>query len=386
MTFSSLPPASDPHPGALPLPTGTVEDQAAAWCDLLHGSQISPTLREAFESWREQHPSHAEAYARVERGWAKVAAVAQHPEFLAMENEILARVAIRAGHGQRRSGRHRWMAVAAGLLIICAGGLFATGGSKDELRWLAERTVHALSGETLYRTTVGERLAVSLSDGSTLTLNTRSRAAVRYRDGVRSIKLIEGQALFDVAHDPQRPFVVTAGNRRVTALGTVFEVRLSERQVEVTLVQGHVSVETEAVAQTPQLTTELAPGEQFVAALSVPQPRTAAAPQSHTAASPQSQAVSFPVVRPANIERAISWRNGQVLFDGDALRDVIVELNRYSERQFVLADDRLGDLKISGAFNTGNAGAFIDMLTASYLPIRIVEADKEHIVLGYRGQ
>lgn len=363
----SMPPVSD---NRIPAPTGPVEHQAAAWRDLMHDASVSPALREAFETWREQNPAHAEAYDRVERGWARAQAVAQHPEFVAMEKEILARVALRAGHGQRRSGRHRWIAVAAGLVAVCAGGLFATGGSTEELRWLADRTVHALAGETLYRTTVGERLSVSLSDGSTLTLNTRSRAAVRYRDGLRAIELLEGQALFDVAHDQARPFVVLAGNRRVTALGTVFDVRLSEQQLEVTLVQGRVSVETEAVAQTPQMKTELAPGEQFVAALKVPA---------------RQKLEALPAVRPANVERAISWRHGQVLFDGDPLRDVIVEINRYSERQFILADERLGDLKISGAFNTGNTGAFIDMLTGSYLPVRIVETDREHIVLGYRA-
>lgn len=370
MSYSSMPPASDKFPCTLPAPAGTIENQAAAWRDLLHDPQMSPAVREAFETWREQSIRHAEAYARVELGWVRTESVVQHPEFLAMEKEILSRIAIRAGHGQRRFWRHRWMAVAAGVLVMAAGGLFATGGSVDELRWLADRTVHALAGETLYRTTVGERLAVSLSDGSTLTLNTRSSAAVRYRDGVRSITLLEGQALFNVAHDKRRPFVVTAGNRRVTALGTVFDVRLSKQQLEVTLVQGRVSVEAEGAVQAPQLRTELAPGEQFVAMLAAPESRTEP---------------SFPAVREANVERAISWRNGQVLFDGDPLRDVIVEINRYSARQFVLADDRLGDLKISGAFNTGNTHAFIDMLTGSYLPVRVVEANREHIVLGYRG-
>jgi transmembrane sensor len=360
-----------PDSGSVPTtPTGTVEEQAAAWRDLLHDPQVSTAQREDFSRWREQSPKHAEAYARIDRGWAFAEALAKSPEMLTMEKEVLARIALRAGHGQQRFGRHRWMALAAGLLILIVGGLVATGGSPDELRWLADRTRHALVGETLYRTTVGERLAVSLSDGSTITLNTRSRAAVRYHDGIRSVTLLDGQALFDVAHDAQRPFIVTAGNRRVTALGTLFDVRLSEQQLEVTLIQGRVSVEAEAATPASRLRTELAPGEQFVAALAAQEPRTTAA---------------FPEVRPANVERAISWRNGQVHFDGDPLRDVIREINRYSERQFVLADERLGTLRISGAFNTGNTAAFIDMLTGSYLPVRIVEADRAHIVLGYRS-
>lgn len=369
MSFSTTPPSDDPRLPA-PVASDPLEAQAAAWRDLLHDQQVTGVQREAFEQWRRQSPRHAEAYARIERGWARVECTIPHPELRALEHQLLSRVALRASQRQRRASRWRWMALAAGLLVICTGGVLATGGSLVELRWMADRTRHALAGETLYRTTTGERLSVSLSDGSTLTLNTRSRAAVRYRDGRRNIILLEGQALFDVAHDAQRPFVVTAGNRRVTALGTVFDVHLASSELRVTLIQGRVSVEAEAAAPSTRLRTELAPGEQFVASLAVPERRTQTA---------------FPAVRPADVERAVSWKHGQVHFDGDPLRDVIRELNRYSERQFVLADERLSDLHISGTFNTSNTGAFIDMLTGSYLPVRIVEADDARIVLGYRG-
>src|SRR5690606_18195659 len=118
-----------------------------------------------------------------------------------------------------------------------------------------------------------ERLAVPLDDGSLLTLNTDTRAVVRYRDGIRGVTLQKGQALFEVAKDPSRPFVVTAGQRTVTALGTAFDVRLSESRFEVTMLEGRVVVApqsahaplTYADADLVDDRTELGPGDQLVA-------------------------------------------------------------------------------------------------------------------------
>lgn len=348
---------------------GDVEDQAAAWSDALRDLRADAGQKATFERWLAESPEHGKAFDKVERAYRLARSLRGSSSLIAMENETLARVAMQAGRGRRRAGRQRIAAIAACLVVAILGGLFATGGSWDQLMFLQERARYALAGETLYRTAVGERLAVTLDDSSVLTLNTGSRAVVRYRDGVRGVTLIEGQALFEVAKDPQHPFVVVAGGRKVTALGTAFDVRLSKGSLEVTLIEGKVSVEPESATaeSTPKESTllraELAPGEQLVALADAP----------------------APIIRKANVKRTTSWRNGQVLFENDTLATAVEEINRYGRRHVVLADQRLGALRVSGAFNTSDTAVFIDMLTV-YLPVRVVEADGDRIVLGYRDE
>lgn len=357
-----------PSRQVLPRPVGNVEAQAAAWFDQMRGPAVPEAVREAFYQWHDRDPRHAAAYAHVKRAANRALALSRHPAFMALESSTLTAMVATAGRQRRRAIRLRRAALAASIMLVLAGGALLTNGSWDELRYLGERARYAASGQTLYRTQIGERLTVGLSDGSTMTLNTHSRAVVHFRRGERGVTLLDGQALFDVARNPKQPFVVTAADRRVTALGTMFDVRVSERDVAVTLLEGRVAVDaaSEAVSAAAPLRTELAPGEQFVAA------RDPIATE------------TLPMVRQVDVERTLGWRSGQILFDDDPLQEVIAEVNRYSRRQVMLADPSLAGLRISGAFNSANPAAFVDMLTASYLPLRIVEVDRERIVLGQR--
>jgi transmembrane sensor len=145
-------------------------------------------------------------------------------------------------------------------------------------------------------------------------------------------------------------------------------VRVSDDRFAVTLIEGRVSVEPEAVGRNAlskraEIRTELSPGEQLIVA---------------------STAIA-PVIRKADTKRTVSWRDGQMIFQNDLLTDAINEINRYGGRRIVLADDSLGTLRLSGAFNTGNVSGFVATLT-SYFEVRVVEADDQRIVLGPRLQ
>src|SRR3546814_14300232 len=94
----------------------------------------------------------------------------------------------------------------------------------------------------LYRTVLGERRVVTLADGSTVSLDAASEVRVAYSERARELALVRGQARFDVAHDPRRPFAVQARDQRVVAPGTAFNVDLFGPQVLITLIEGHVPV------------------------------------------------------------------------------------------------------------------------------------------------
>jgi transmembrane sensor len=348
-----------------------IEFQAAEWSDTLREAGDEPGVRAAFEQWRAESPLHAQAFERIDAAYRTALAAGGSREMVELENEMMALGAARAHRRSHRRGAS--IAMAAGLMAVVAAGFYLTGGSLQELQHLQQRAAHALAGETLYRTGVGERLAVVLTDGSTLTLNTDSRAVVRYRDQIRGVTLVNGQALFEVAKDPAHPFVVTAGGRKVTALGTAFDVRVSEQRLQVTLLEGRVTVEPSVAASGPSagtpLRTELAPGEQFV---------TGATGETVIA-----EERSAPEIRKADIKRTVSWRDGQVIFENDLLVEAVAEINRYGGRRVVLANDALGNLRVSGIFNTGNTAVFVETLT-NFFPLRVVESDAERIVVAAR--
>jgi transmembrane sensor len=212
-----------------------------------------------------------------------------------------------------------------------------------------------------YRTQAGERRVVTLEDGSRLSLDSNSEVTVRYAARQRSLKLLKGQARFDVAHDRSRPFSVVAGNRKVIATGTAFNIDMAGPKVLVTLIEGRVVVvnaEEDGAAQIlTGLPIELRAGQQL-------------------AVSPNAVAR----VTSVSLPRVTAWTAGQLIFDNEPLASVIERVNRYSDTQIVILDPGLGDLKISGVFNAGDAQGFINMVTR-YLRVRAVTEDAHTIAL-----
>lgn len=196
----------------------------------------------------------------------------------------------------------------------------------------------------VYRTGIGERRVVRLPDGSIVTLNTNTRMAVAFSEGHRLIRLSHGQALFEVAHDASRPFTVEAADRQVTALGTIFEVRVDPGRVNVVLFRGRVVVDRQADADTGSgearvAPTILKPGQQFDVQLGAPQK-----------------------VASVDVDRQLLWKNGFVEFDDETLGHAVAELNRYATRPIVLDNDGVAALHVSGLFRTGAPDQFIDAI------------------------
>ena len=344
-------------PGPLP---DDIDEAAARWSEVLSDAEpgADDALRAAFEAWRGRSQAHAAAFRRVETARALAQAVADAPDMLALRRETLARASkSRLSCAARTYG----YSIAASLLVVAVTGLLIL--RPDAPGRMVQGVQDAIAGN-VHETGIGERSVVTLADGSVLTLNTDSRVSVHYEGKMRAVTLERGQALFKVAKDRGRPFVVTADGRQVTALGTEFEVHMSERLFEVTLLEGRVSVTRErsraaAIAAAP--TAELRPGQQFVAL-----------------------AATVPRVRAADVKRAVSWRHGQVVFENESLADAVAEINRYSRHRIVLGDTRLASLKISGAFNTGDTDTFVDAVTA-YFPIERAADSSEAIVLKPRS-
>jgi len=175
----------------------------------------------------------------------------------------------------------------------------------------------------------------------------------------RQITLETGRAMFDVAHDRNRPFSVAAATSRTTALGTQFQVELDPTHVVVTLAEGSVAIDNEGSTQVWQ--EQLQPGEQLRIDVS--------------SASREKHDVDTSVVT--------SWARGRLLFRGARLADAIAEVNRYSSKKVRLADASLADLHVAGNFIAGDSELIVDAF-ASALPLRVVEGGEKEIILFRR--
>ncbi len=205
-------------------------------------------------------------------------------------------------------------------------------------------------------TEIGDLKQMRLPDGSVLHLNTDSSAEVAYTEGERRIHLVRGEARFEVAKNPSRPFVVQAGGIDVRAVGTVFNVRLRAEAVDVLVTEGKVRV-NDAASGIPLL----AAGPAKEAALLVAGERASIA-----LAAPAAEPLAIEPVSPTEIERTLAWQDRRLVFDAAPLAEMVAEFNRYSRRQLVIADPRLNDRQFGGTFAVANQEAFVRLLESRF--------------------
>jgi transmembrane sensor len=328
-----------------------VEAAAAMWDARLRGARVRDADREAFRVWLEAEPEHRLAYELLEAAISALRAAAEMPGLGALRDE--ARASVRQAHGWRSA--YRAAAAVTAALIVLALGLEVTGRTdgllRDGRQWAA-----VAEGAHLYRTALNERTRVALADGSAVTLDSDTRLLVKLSGAHRDVMLLGGRALFEVAKDPRRPFIVRAGDRTVTALGTVFDVRLDEQRVHVTLLEGRVVVRP--VGRAKGEAQVLEPSQQLVE-------RADEGP---------------PVVRVVDTAKAMGWTEGQVFFEDETLESAAREMNRYARTKIVVADPAIAGLRINGMFRAGNQTGFAGALQTT-LPVEVRRDDQDQIVV-----
>lgn len=309
-----------------PLQQSLIDETAAGWAARrLGGNASDPT---GFERWLAQDPAHGEAYDRAEAVWRLTGEAAGTDELLAVRREALARA---------RRRKPVWL----DRRLIAASLVAAVAAPAGGMWWLRHRG----GQDELIQTALGEQRTLTLSDGSRVTLDALTVMRVRYTTSLRSIDLVAGRGYFEVAHDTSRPLRVRAGPRTVTAVGTAFSVRREPRETTIVLAEGKVAVSNHESAATLAM---LRPGQSMVLVdgLRGGGPKT------------------------VDLDRALAWRKGQVVFDDVALADAAAEMNHYSTLQVVVADRRLAGLRVSGTFNAGDSRAFVEAVQ-TYFPVRV---------------
>lgn len=276
-------------------------------------------------AWLDASVLHRECFESVERMWDEVGLCAGSPGVRELRAEALA-----AGPVRRRWPR--WAALAATLALVVGGGALGALALLD-----GPLSPGREAPAQVYRTAVGERATVTLADGSRLLLNTSSEVKVDFSGRRRGLQLVLGEAWFDVAKDPSRPFVVKAGDHTVTAVGTSFDVRMEKGALRVAVVEGRVALD----ALDGQRISEVRAGERIDV-----EGRAA-------------------VLRPAG-PVAGDWREGRIEFASATLTEAVAEMNRYRRIPIVVTDPKVGRMRVSGVFYTGESSGFLTALPLTH--------------------
>ena len=293
-------------------------EEAAAWFTRLKQPAVSESSVDEFMAWR-RIPANDDAYSAVEARWRQADRVRNDPDLVRITEAALLRprFAARLRQGVRRNALPLALAVTA-----CIAGAVAV-------------LVAVRMQSQTYATDVGARQVVRLDDGSVLHLNTDSKVRVGFRRDERRLVLARGEAFFEVAHDPQRPFIVEAGDARVRAVGTKFDVRRAGEATSVTLVEGRVQVAREARPDRWTLT----PNQQITLDGAPATPRA------------------------ADGADVTSWTTGRLRFRRTPLASAIAEVNRYSRTKISLQAAGLDATQVSGVFDTGDTPAFVSAVS-----------------------
>ena len=326
-------------------------EAAARWAVRLDGENVPDEDRRAFETWRNGSVENAEAYERATAAM-RVFDDAQDDQTL----DALRRAALRY-QPERSFFGGKALAAAIALIAVGLATLIAFHGGPNLFKRAPVASLYD-KGAADYVTRRGEKLDVTLPDGSAVTLNTDTDLDVVFDGRHRKVEILRGQAFFNVAKDPLRPFVVVAGGKQIVAVGTAFDVRLDENRVEVLLVEGRVVVENVTHAGSAMPVTEdvnasiqLDAGEALVA-------------------------TDEEVIRSAaqHPERLLKWRDGLIEFDNTTLAEAVAEFNRYSAQTIRIEDPALARLPISGVFRTNSQRKFLEAVTSLH-----------PVVIEYRG-
>lgn len=284
-------------------------------------------------AWLDASAVHRACFESVERMWDEAGRAAGSPGVRDLRAQALA-----AGPRARRWPR--MAALAATVAIVVAGAGLGAVVLREGPSFRNEAPAQ------VYRTAVGERATINLADGSRLLLNTNSEVKVDFSGRRRGLQLVSGEAWFDVAKDPSRPFVVRAGDHTVTALGTSFDVRMGPQGVlKVAVVEGRVAIGALGGGHV----SDVRAGERIDV---------------------QGEAA---VLRPAG-PVAGDWRQGRIEFASATLAEAVSEMNRYRRTPIVVTDPKVARLQVSGVFYTGEGSGFLDALPITHpVSVRVAQ-------------
>ena len=307
----------------------------------MNSGETSEVDREYFENWKEQNPEALVTYRKIEYLWNELGihAMGMAPEDI---HEYLKQTEFNKNHYLS----YPKISIAASVILIVSIFFGIQFYSKDS----------AFS----YQTERGERMVISLEDGSNVHLNSLSEVDVLYNDSERTIKLKRGEALFVVAHDENREFFVQTAHGSIQAIGTEFNISVVSDDIKVTIIDGTVLIKSKQNIDESVIVEIATVGEQIVI-------------DSHGKL--QSTTIE-------NVTTIIAWTKGKLIFSGEPLHQALEKVNLHSKHHIRVKDPRLRNLPLFGVFNTGDTPGFVSAIEEAF-PIKSIEVSGSTTLLLY---
>lgn len=290
-----------------------IDEQALDWVVRQASGPLNDELQQAFNDWYDRGPREQGAYLRAQALWQRLDQAATDTD---LTPPMVLPVAAKQS-GWRPDRR----LVMGGAIAACAAAAF-----------VGLRAFQTPVPTLVLETGLGEISNHPLEDRSLVSLNSDSRIEVRMTPERRQVTLVKGEALFQVAKNPQRPFVVTAGSVSVRAVGTAFSVRLRGEGAEVLVTEGVVEVTESGTS------TRLRAGE--------------AGHIAQNAVSVRSD--------PSEVSRKLAWRDGRIVLANQSLAEAAEEFNRYNRTKIYIADPALSSRKLVGQYGLSQPEKFAE--------------------------
>ncbi|WP_342806412.1 FecR domain-containing protein [Alteromonas sp. M12] len=315
-----------------------INKQASEYVVRLYSGELTSKEEERIISWCEENDAHQTAFDQALALWDASVELSPH---VGWRQKL-----------EKRFYSMRYLAASIFVFMFCFM-LFTKNTHID--------TSPQNQLPSTYRTAIGEISSVGLADGSTISLNTNTQIKVEFNEEQRELWLQTGEAFFDIAKDPSRPFLIHTGTKTVRVVGTKFNIKLSQAGFDIAVAEGVVAVEESASSTDKQAEKSQ---QVFLEAGAI-------------ASFNDSNAI-IAKKNEVTVEKAQSWRTGYLRFDDERLEKVIASFNRYRSKKIEI-DQKLANLRISGVFKLSDGDAILTALEAT-LPIE-AQIEKERIIL-----
>ena len=320
-----------------------IVEEASSWFIGFNDGEVDAAGREDFNAWLRRSPEHVRAYLQMSAFWEDAGALKKRPGLdidgliaRARAEDNVHPLKLGVTSAETRLTPRRFSRALAATLLVAIGASLVVG--------------YTLYRAPSYVTDIGEQRSLLLEDGSSVELNSRSRVKVKFTERERMVELLAGQALFRVAKDAGRPFIVNSGDTRVRAVGTQFDVYQKKSGTVVTVIEGRVAVSPSI----PPIPSPPSAGERA---------RVRGSPIFLSAGEQLSVSPQIaPTPKPANLAVATAWTEKKLVFQSTPLREVVEEFNRYNRQQLRIRDPELYDFHVSGVFPSTDSGRMVEFL------------------------
>ena len=346
---------------------GPIDDEIKArardWHTRMNGGEVDEATARAFEGWLHADPAHKKAYHTLEQMWRDL-------DYVALEAGVDVQAALRP-----EVERQHWSWVPEWARLpewTRRPALISAGVAAATVAMIFVFTPIMRSGPTDFavvpdhETRTAEIRAIRLPDGSVVTLGAKSQIDTAFTAESRQVTLLAGEAFFDVAKDPMRPFYVAVDDTLIRVVGTKFDVKRAGGDVHVSVLEGIVDViKTDEIPERLSIT---APPSRDAKRLTAGQRIIASAEP----VLPEIQTVE--TVTPGG------WREGRLAYEDASLREIVADVNRYSDRPIRISESRTGDLRFTLAFRSSEIDVWLEVLEDTQ-PVEVVETPQGELIL-----